>query len=58
MQRLHDFLALLFFPFYTCLVLVQEAIQVRVIDENLRTDEIQKSEEFFQTVLEWSACDE
>ena len=58
MQSLDDLLALLFHSISITLVLVQEALQVRVIREDLWTDEVQQSEQLLQVVLQWGSCDQ
>jgi hypothetical protein len=55
MQRLNHFLALLLGPF--C-ILMQEAIQIRILREDLRTDEIQQRNQLLQTILQQRSCDE
>ena len=57
MQRLEDLLTLLFL-LRACLILVEKTVQSRVIDEDVRIDEIQQREQLFQNILEQSPRDE
>lgn len=57
MQSLDDLLAFLLLS-GPIRVLMQEAIQVCIINENLRAYKIQKCEKLFQVVLQRSPCDQ
>lgn len=62
MERLDNFLALLLLAFAFVLnhriVLVQKAVQICVVHENLGANEIQQREKLFQAVLERRSRDE
>jgi hypothetical protein len=58
MQCLNNLLALLFLYFRSCLVLVQEAVQIRVIHKKFRAYEVQQHEQLFQAILQWHASDQ
>ena len=57
-QRLHDLLALLLVTLRLRVILVQEALQVRVVREDLWADEVQQREELLHVVLQRRARDE
>jgi hypothetical protein len=41
-----------------CVVLMKEALEIRVVHEDLGTDEVEEREELLQAVLQWRARDE
>jgi hypothetical protein len=51
-ERFNDLLALLLFLIGSVIILVQEAIQIRIVDEYLGTNKIQQSKQLFQAVLQ------